>query len=93
MRIRRLDLLRYGHFTDTALQLPAGKPDFHFVAGPNEAGKSTALSAIEDLLFGIPHNSTRNFTHDYNTMYRRVSGGRRPKTRLPPPQGQPRHHH
>ena len=68
MRIRRLDLLRYGHFTDAELQMPAGKPDFHFIVGPNEAGKSTALSAIEDLLFGIPHNSTRNFTHDYNSM-------------------------
>lgn len=68
MRVQRLDLLRYGHFTDAALQMPAGKPDFHFVVGPNEAGKSTALSAIEDLLFGIPHNSTRNFTHDYNSM-------------------------
>lgn len=68
MRIRRLDLVRYGHFTDAALQMPEGKPDFHFVVGPNEAGKSTALSAIEDLLFGIPHNSARNFTHDYNAM-------------------------
>ncbi|MGJ4903151.1 AAA family ATPase [Bradyrhizobium sp. HKCCYLS2058] len=68
MRIRRLDLLRYGHFTDAALHMPPGQPDLHFVVGPNEAGKSTALSAIEDLLFGIPHNSTRNFTHDYNTM-------------------------
>lgn len=68
MRIRRLDLLRYGHFSDTALHLPAGNPDFHFIVGPNEAGKSTALSAIEDLLFGIPHNPTRNSPQDYNTM-------------------------
>jgi uncharacterized protein YhaN len=68
MRIRRLDLLKYGHFTDTDFQLPAAQPDFHVVYGPNEAGKSTALSAIEDLLFGIPHNSTRNFLHDYNSM-------------------------
>lgn len=68
MRIRRLDLLRYGHFTDTELKMPAGKPDFHFIAGPNEAGKSTALSAIEDLLFGIPHNSALNFAHDYNSL-------------------------
>jgi uncharacterized protein YhaN len=68
MRIRRLDLLRYGHFTDTDFQLPAAQPDFHVVYGPNEAGKSTALSAIEDLLFGIPHNSTHNFLHDYNSM-------------------------
>ena len=68
MRIRRLDLLRYGHFTDTDFQLPAAQSDFHVVFGPNEAGKSTALSAIEDLLFGIPNNSTRNFLHDYNSM-------------------------
>lgn len=68
MRIRRLDLLRYGHFTNTSFPLPATQPDFHIVYGPNEAGKSTSLSAIEDLLFGIPHNSTRNFLHDYNSM-------------------------
>lgn len=68
MRIRRLGLLRYDHFTDTDFQLPAAQRDFHVVYGPNEAGKSTALSAIEDLLFGIPHNSTRNFLHDYNSM-------------------------
>jgi uncharacterized protein YhaN len=68
MRIRRLGLLRYGHVTDTDFQPPAGQPDFHVVYGPNESGKSTALSAIEDLLFGIPHNSTRNFLHDHNSM-------------------------
>lgn len=68
MRIRRLDLLRYGHFTDADFHLPAAQPDIHVVYGPNEAGKSTALSAVEDLLFGIPHNSTRNFLHDYNSM-------------------------
>jgi DNA repair exonuclease SbcCD ATPase subunit len=68
MRIRRLDLIRYGHFTGFDFKLPATQPDFHVVFGPNEAGKSTALSAIEDLLFGIPHNSSRNFLHDYNSM-------------------------
>src|ERR1035437_7728873 len=68
MRIQRLDLLRYGRFTDTHLALPASDSDFHIVFGPNEAGKSTALSAIEDLLFGIPHNSPLNFLHDYGSM-------------------------
>ena len=68
MRIRRLDLLRYGRFTDVQLELPADNPDIHIVFGPNEAGKSTALSAIEDLLFGIPHNSPLNFLHDYGSM-------------------------
>lgn len=68
MRIHRLDLLRYGRFTDSPLEFPTRNPDIHFVFGPNEAGKSTALSAIEDLLFGIPHNSSLNFLHDYRSM-------------------------
>lgn len=68
MRIQRLDLLRYGRFTDTRLALPASDSDMHILFGPNEAGKSTALSAIEDLLFGIPGNSRYNFLHDYGSM-------------------------
>ncbi|MGB6176595.1 MAG: AAA family ATPase [Methylocella sp.] len=68
MRIQRLDLLRYGRFTDTHLALPASDSDIHIVFGPNEAGKSTALSAIEDLLFGIANNSPYNFVHDYGSM-------------------------
>jgi uncharacterized protein YhaN len=61
-------LLAYGHFTNAGFELPARQPDIHFVYGLNEAGKSTALSAIEDLLFGIPHNSPHNFLHDYGSM-------------------------
>ena len=65
MRLRRLDLLRYGRFTKESLDLPLPdrQPDFHVVFGLNEAGKSTALLAIEDLLFGIPRNSALNFLH------------------------------
>ena len=65
MRLRRLDLLRYGRFTEESLDLPRPdrQPDFHVVFGPNEAGKSTALLAIEDLLFGIPRTSPLNFLH------------------------------
>ena len=68
MRLRRLDLIRYGHFSDRSLELPSGQPDLHIVVGPNEAGKSTALSAVEDLLFGIPSKSPLNFLHDYGEM-------------------------
>jgi uncharacterized protein YhaN len=68
MRIRQLDLLRYGHFTDAIIALPAGKPDFQMLLGENEAGKSTAMNGVEDLLFGIPANSQRNFLHEYNAM-------------------------
>ena len=68
MRLRRLDLLRYGNFTDRSFEFPAGDIDFHIVFGPNEAGKSTALAAIEDLLFGIPTQSPYKFLHDYPSM-------------------------
>ena len=72
MRVQKLDLLRYGRFTNVSLEFPALKSDIHIIFGPNEAGKSTSLAAIEDLLFGIPHNSSYNFVHDYGSM--RVGG-------------------
>ena len=68
MRLRRIDLLRYGRFTGRSFELPVATLDFHIVFGPNEAGKSTALSAIEDLLFGVPMHSPYNFLHDYSSM-------------------------
>lgn len=68
MRLRRLDLIRYGRFTDSELELPTGEPDLHIVVGPNEAGKSTVRSAVGDLLFGIPSRSSLNFVHEYGSM-------------------------
>lgn len=68
MRLGRLDLIRYGRFTDLSLAFPVRTPDLHIIFGPNEAGKSTSLSAIEDLLFGIPNNSPLNFLHDYSSL-------------------------
>jgi uncharacterized protein YhaN len=68
MRIQQLDLLSYGHFTNARIVLPANAPDIHFVSGANEAGKSTSMAGIEDLLFGIPPNSPRNFLHEYGAM-------------------------
>ena len=68
MRLRNLDLVRYGCFTDSSIELPARSADFHIVFGPNEAGKSTALTAIGDLLFGIPTRSPYNFLHAYKSM-------------------------
>ncbi len=75
MRLNRLDLTRYGKFTDRSIDFGApepGKPDLHIVYGPNEAGKSTALAAFLDLLFGIETRSRYNFLHPHNTM--RVGG-------------------
>ena len=75
MRLDRLDLVRYGKFTDRSLDFAApvpGRPDFHLVYGPNEAGKSTLFSAYLDLLFGIEKSSAYGFLHPYNLM--RVGG-------------------
>ncbi|MCK0168437.1 AAA family ATPase [Jannaschia sp. S6380] len=55
MRLSRLDLTRYGHFTGTSFDFgPARDVDVTVVYGDNEAGKSTAFAAWLDLLFGIP---------------------------------------
>lgn len=62
MRIRRLALLRYGHLTDVVLDLPPDAP-LCVVAGANEAGKSTALAAISDALFGFGHRTDFDFLH------------------------------
>ena len=71
MRIRKLGLRRYGKFTDEVIDFgerSAGAPDLHIVYGPNEAGKSTAMSACMDLFYGIHHQSRFNFLHPYPTM-------------------------
>jgi uncharacterized protein YhaN len=68
MRITRLDLLRYGKFTDKSVLLPAAGKDFHLIIGPNEAGKSTLRNAIQDLLFGIETRSRYNFLHPHSEM-------------------------
>ena len=71
MRLRRLELARYGKFTDRTIDFgpaAADAPDLHIVYGPNEAGKSTLLSGFLDLLFGIELQSRYGFLHSYETM-------------------------
>ncbi len=75
MRINRLNLTRYGKFTDAVFDFgsrPVGSPDLHVIYGPNEAGKSTTFSAILDLVFGIGYSSKYGFLHPYPTM--RIGG-------------------
>ncbi|MER8824226.1 AAA family ATPase [Mesorhizobium sp. M0991] len=75
MRLRRLDLIRYGKFTNSTIDFgpkPESGPDLHIAFGLNEAGKSTALSAYLDLLFGIEERSRYNFLHEYSAM--RIGG-------------------
>lgn len=68
MRIGRLDLIRYGKFTNHSVHLPAAERDFHVVVGANEAGKSTFRWAIQDLLYGIPRTTPHGFKHAMNEM-------------------------
>lgn len=62
MKLRRLDLLRYGHLTNVSLDFP-DDARLHVVRGANEAGKSTALAAIADALFGFGHRTDFDFLH------------------------------
>lgn len=68
MRIRELNLLAYGKFTDQKLVFPKGAHDFHVVIGPNEAGKSTVRRAISELLFGMERQHPLGFIHDQSDL-------------------------
>ena len=63
MRIAGLALERYGGFIGRALRFRADAA-LHVVLGANESGKTTALSAIGDLLFGFGHRTDYAFDHD-----------------------------
>jgi uncharacterized protein YhaN len=64
MRFAELELIKYGRFEGHALSFPHNHPDLHIVFGPNEAGKSTTMAAISDLLFGFPHITPYDFRFD-----------------------------
>ncbi|HEY1067449.1 MAG TPA: AAA family ATPase, partial [Pirellulales bacterium] len=68
MRIDRLRLIAFGGFTDAALDLSSGDSGMHVVYGPNEAGKSTSLRALDCLLFGFPHQGAHDFLHSLRDL-------------------------
>ena len=55
MKLLELDIENFGTFSDQRLQL--GDGGFQLVYGPNEAGKSTLLQLIRELLFGFRHQN------------------------------------
>ena len=68
MRFDRLAVPAFGPFTDFTLEFPSGKTDCHLIYGSNEAGKSSLLRAIRDLLYGIHGQTPDNFVHDYKKL-------------------------
>lgn len=68
MRIKQLELIKYGKFDGEVLNFPAAEQDFHVIVGPNEAGKSTVRNAVLELLFGMQLRSPLAFVHDLNEL-------------------------
>ena len=59
MRLRRLLIHRYGHFADAALEFPGN--GVQVVHGRNEAGKSTLLQFLREVLFGFGERNRYGF--------------------------------
>ena len=72
MRLARLDLTRFGHFTDRRVTFgppAADGTDFHIIHGPNEAGKTTLMEAYLRLIYGFPaRGDGYGFKHPLNTL-------------------------
>ena len=67
MRLIELTLENYGVYKRRTLCIGEG-PGLTIVHGANEAGKSTCLAAVGDLLFGIPTNTCRGTIFGYDSM-------------------------
>lgn len=72
MKINMIGLKAFGCFTDYPLEFTGHGTNFHIIYGDNEAGKSTALRAVNALLYGIPERTQDNFVHDNNDL--RIEG-------------------
>lgn len=56
MRLLEIHAQNFGVFRDRHFDL--GQDGFVLVSGPNEAGKSTLLQLVREVLFGFPHSSS-----------------------------------
>lgn len=68
MKLQRLHLKAFGAFSDRILDLSGGKEGLHLIHGPNEAGKSTTLRAITQLLYGIDSKTSDAFLHPMQNL-------------------------
>ena len=64
MRFRQLSLERFGRFDGCELTFRDKPSDLHIVYGANEAGKTTSMAAVADLLFGFETRSRYGFQFD-----------------------------
>jgi uncharacterized protein YhaN len=68
MKIDALKLVYFGPFTDKALDFSGKGYGLHVVFGANEAGKSTALRALQALLYGFGHIVQDAWLHESNKL-------------------------
>ena len=68
MRFDQWSLPAFGPFTDFTLDFPRAGVDLHILYGPNEAGKSSLLRAVRQMLFGIAPRSEDDFMHEYRKL-------------------------
>ena len=89
MRLRRLHLERFGHFTDRVFDFgeASDAPDFHIIYGANEAGKTTSMEAVLRLFYGFPTREAYGFKHQRANLQVsgqvEIGGDLRHFTRLP----------
>ena len=89
MRLQRLSLDRFGHFTDRAFDFGTASDghDFHIIYGANEAGKTTTMEAVLRLFYGFPLREAYAFKHPRNNLQvsatLEIDGVPRRFTRLP----------
>ena len=65
MKLLEVEIEHFGVFSGSQLQFG---PGFQIVYGENEAGKSTLLQLIRELLFGFPHQSPYAFGNHQGEM-------------------------
>ena len=68
MKIDALDLVAFGPFTGKVIDFSGAGYGLHVVFGANEAGKSTALRALQGLLYGFGHKVEDAWLHDYRKL-------------------------
>ena len=68
MKILELTLASYGPFSGALLDLSEGDHGLHLILGANEAGKTSAMRALNALLFGFPAQSPDGFLHGYDRL-------------------------
>jgi uncharacterized protein YhaN len=77
MRIVELGLIAFGPFERRTLDLSPRPDGLWIVYGPNEAGKSTCLRAVDALLFGVEERTTDDHLHPMKAL--RIAGKLRTK--------------